>query len=63
MIENVALPLLLDGRVGARGATLRRSQLLALVGLAEIGEKLPDELSGGQAQRVAIARALVRRRG
>ena len=38
---------------------MRRSQLLALVGLAEIGGKIPDELSGGQAQRVAIARALV----
>ena len=50
-----------DGRVGARGATPRRSSSLALVGLAELAGKLPDELSGGQAQRVAIARALVDR--
>jgi ABC-type lipoprotein export system ATPase subunit len=56
--ENVALPLQLMGEPerSARAAAL---DVLALVGLAGIGEKIPDELSGGQAQRVAIARALV----
>ena len=35
--------------------------LLALVGLGDLAERVPDEISGGQAQRVAIARALVTR--
>ncbi|SFC70763.1 putative ABC transport system ATP-binding protein [Polaromonas sp. OV174] len=53
--QNVALPLLLlgqpdDGRVQA---------MLAAVGLAGLGQRLPQQLSGGQLQRVAIARALV----
>ena len=57
-LENVALPLELDG-VGARKA--RTAALAALEGmdLAERAASFPDELSGGQRQRVAIARALV----
>ena len=47
-----------------RGASKREAQTLAdekltLVGLAELGDRLPAELSGGQQQRVAVARALV----
>jgi sulfonate transport system ATP-binding protein len=37
----------------------RVAQALSLIGLEGYGERLPKELSGGQAQRVAIARALV----
>lgn len=36
----------------------RLAQLLALVGLDALGERMPHELSGGQQQRVALARAL-----
>ncbi|MDR7328817.1 ABC transporter ATP-binding protein [Corynebacterium guangdongense] len=56
--ENVALPLELDGasRVQCRAAAARA---LAEVGLDGVGERFPEEISGGQAQRVAIARALV----
>ena len=55
--QNVALPLLLldapdDARVAA---------MLDAVGLGGLGERLPQQLSGGQLQRVAIARALVHR--
>ena len=55
-VENVELPLLLASRPGAR-----QRSLLALdrVDLAELADRLPHQLSGGQMQRVAIARALV----
>jgi len=56
--ENIALPLLLGGR--APDAHLRR-YLVAAVGLEGMEDRLPGELSGGQAQRVAIARALITR--
>ena len=56
--ENVALPLQLMGESQAT-ATAKALELLALVGVAELAVRLPDELSGGQSQRVAIARALV----
>jgi ABC-type lipoprotein export system ATPase subunit len=58
--ENVALPLLLDGRhdADARAAARRALELLDLV---ELRDKLPEELSGGQAQRVAVSRALAGR--
>jgi iron(III) transport system ATP-binding protein len=36
----------------------RVSEMLALVGLADAGERFPHELSGGQQQRIALARAL-----
>ncbi|MEO9176111.1 MAG: ATP-binding cassette domain-containing protein, partial [Gaiellales bacterium] len=55
--ENVALPLLLMGRPPATAARAACAALERL-GLLELADKLPEEISGGQAQRVAIARAL-----
>jgi len=57
-IENVALPLVLDGR-SEREAEARAEALLARVGLAARRDHLPEQLSGGEIQRLAIARALV----
>lgn len=56
--ENVALPLLIDGR-SIDDYTDRIAELLELVGLGDRRDHKPDQLSGGQQQRVAIARALV----
>jgi putative ABC transport system ATP-binding protein len=58
LLDNIALPLLYAGK----SKTERRQKaatMLERVGLAEFGERLPNQLSGGQQQRVAIARALV----
>ena len=57
-IENVSLPLRLDGK-RRRKADKRSTELLERVGLAERLTHRPDELSGGERQRIAIARALV----
>jgi len=61
-VENVTLPLELDG---VRAKTARASGLKALEALdvAERADRYPDELSGGERQRVAIARAIVGERG
>ena len=57
-LENVALPLELDGRRARQAQGLALSALEGL-GLADRGHHYPDQLSGGERQRVAIARAVV----
>jgi putative ABC transport system ATP-binding protein len=57
-VENVALPLELDG-VRARTARAAARAALAEVGIADLADRFPDHMSGGQQQRVAIARAVV----
>ena len=58
LLENVSLPLALDGATPARCDAAARAALEA-VGMAHRGSHRPDELSGGEQQRGAIARALV----
>jgi putative ABC transport system ATP-binding protein/lipoprotein-releasing system ATP-binding protein len=60
VVENVELPLVLDGVANA-AARQRAAGALERLGLAELAGKLPEEISGGQAQRVAVARALAGR--
>jgi ABC-type lipoprotein export system ATPase subunit len=56
VIENVEVPL----RIGGRISSPRTQAMAALeaLGLASLADKVPGELSGGQAQRVALARAI-----
>ena len=57
-VQNAALPLLLDGtdRRTARTAALA---WLERLGVVDVADQVPAELSGGESQRVAVARALV----
>ncbi|MGH9681157.1 MAG: ABC transporter ATP-binding protein [Candidatus Acidiferrales bacterium] len=57
-VENVSVPLLLNG-IARRNAEARAEEVLGAVRLGSRLDALPRKLSGGQQQRVAIARALV----
>ncbi len=57
-VENVAMPLILDG-MKTKEANIKAKEWLEKVGLGNRFKHLPNQLSGGQQQRVAIARALV----
>ena len=56
VVENMTLPLKLDGRKVNKE---RVNELLELLGLADRKKHLPSQLSGGQQQRVSIGRALI----
>ncbi|GAA2397467.1 ABC transporter ATP-binding protein [Streptomyces glaucosporus] len=56
--ENVALPLLLAGQ-GRREARTAALDWLERLGVADVADVRPGEMSGGQQQRCAAARALV----
>lgn len=58
VMENIALPLLIDGQ-SIRPNRQRLDDLLQLVGLEDRAMHRPDQLSGGQQQRVAIVRAFI----
>ncbi len=60
LLDNVALPLWLQGEDGTP-ADAAAQEMLDAVGLGERAASWPAELSGGEMQRVAIARALVHR--
>ena len=56
VVENMTLPLKLDGQ---KVNEERVNELLDLLGIAERRKHLPSQLSGGQQQRVSIGRALI----
>jgi predicted ABC-type transport system involved in lysophospholipase L1 biosynthesis ATPase subunit len=56
-LENVMVP----GAIGGSETRKQAEEALERVGLAERGEHMPSELSGGEQQRVAIARAVANR--
>jgi ABC-type lipoprotein export system ATPase subunit len=57
VLENTALPLLIGGMTDKEAREVGHAALRAL-DLDALADKLPEEISGGQAQRVAVARAL-----
>ncbi|WP_017577100.1 ABC transporter ATP-binding protein [Nocardiopsis kunsanensis] len=59
-LENVALPLRLNGR-RRRTAEREAARLMERLDVGDVARKRPGECSGGQGQRVAAARALVTR--
>jgi len=61
-IENVTLPLELDG-VSSKPARVAALEAMEELDVADRMDRYPDELSGGERQRVAIARAIVGGRG
>ncbi|MBB6464053.1 ABC transporter ATP-binding protein [Flammeovirga kamogawensis] len=60
IFENVEFPLLLQ-KMGKEERKKEVMQALEWVGLADIANKKPSQISGGQAQRVAIARSIVKK--
>jgi putative ABC transport system ATP-binding protein len=56
--QNVALPLLLEGH-GRSESRTAATVWLDRLGVSDVADAVPGELSGGEAQRVAVARALV----
>ena len=56
VVENMTLPVLMDGRAVNRQ---RLDELLDVLGLRGREKYLPNQLSGGQQQRVSIGRALM----
>ena len=61
-IENVTLPLELDG-ISSKPARVAALEAMEELDVADRMDRYPDELSGGERQRVAIARAIVGGRG
>jgi len=61
-VENVSLPLELDG-VPSKAARATGLEAMEELGVADRADRYADELSGGERQRVAIARAIVGERG
>ena len=58
VLENIEVPRLLAGS-NADEARNDASEILGALDLAELADKLPEEISGGQAQRAAVARSLI----
>lgn len=57
-IQNVALPLIIEG-VNEKRAVERASDILLQIGLSKLADHRPDQLSGGEQQKLAFARAVI----
>ncbi len=59
LFENVAVTGYLDKRQSEKAVRERTAQLLQRMDIAEAAERLPSQVSGGEAQRAAVARAII----
>ncbi len=59
IVDNVAVPALLDRTIDAQAAYARAYSLLARVGLADRADAYPGSMSGGEQRRAVVARALI----
>jgi len=59
--ENVELPLIIEKKFTKSEIYDKVTNIIEIVGLEDMADRFPRELSGGQEQRVAIARALVKK--
>ncbi len=60
VLENVELPMVIERRFSRGEMRSNALEIINAVGLGDMADRYPRELSGGQEQRVAIARALVK---
>ncbi len=60
VLDNIYLPLRLDGAKIDAETRARFERIVSVLGLADKLNKKPEELSGGERQRIAIARAILR---
>jgi putative ABC transport system ATP-binding protein len=58
--ENVELPMVIEKKLSKAAMAEKALRIIKTVGLEDMADRLPREISGGQEQRVAIARALVK---
>lgn len=59
VLDNVAYGPIVQGKMPAREARRQAQKLLVELGLSDIGERFPNELSSGMRRRAEIARALI----
>jgi len=60
-VENVEMPMILDGHLSRSERRARAIELLTIVGMQDRLDHLPAQLSGGEQQRVTIARSIANR--
>ena len=58
VIENVALPLIIEGEKEA-DAIRHAKRVLSDIGISDLSKQIPTQLSGGEQQKVGLARALI----
>ena len=63
VFDNLAFPLREHTRLGEKEIAARSTSALDAVGLADVDELLPGQLSGGMIKRAALARAIIRTPG